>query len=184
MLTHTIRFKYQPTMKVNIHNQCPYFHLMDGRFFSIGIKWDRYPDERIYADGMMSIDLIPLLSIFDGIVTYELERKNVRSTYIRLFVAWKSEGYKKFQVFLHLIEYGKQYVWSKAKLEEYYQRYASQLYTYTYPIIDTWLMPDGTVLKTKLELDFTQRDGVLSVNISEGIRDERTRRPEWFNLKR
>jgi hypothetical protein len=44
------------------------------------------------------------------------------------------------------------------------------------------LIPDGTVLMSILELDFTQRDGVLNITISESIRDDYTRRPEWINL--
>jgi hypothetical protein len=181
---HAISFVRQPTMKVNIRNHCSDFHLKNLRCFSIGVNWNKYPSEEVYVGGMMSADLISSSSIFEGVLTYDLKRKGVESTYIRLFVAWKSEGYKRFHMFLRLIEHDERYKWNKNELEEYCQRYASQLCTYTGPIKDTWLIPDGTVLMTELELDFTQRDGVLKLTISEGIRDEHIRRPKWLNLKR
>jgi hypothetical protein len=104
--------------------------------------------------------------------------------HIRLLVAWKSEGYKNFCVFVHLIECNKWPYWDEIRLEEYYQRYADQLSTYTGPIKDTWLIHDGTVLMTELDLDFTQRDGVLNITISEGSKDEHAKRPEWINLNK
>jgi hypothetical protein len=36
---------------------------------------------------------------------------------------------------------------------------------------------------TKLELDFTQRNGVLNITISEGVEDEHTKRPVWIDPK-
>jgi hypothetical protein len=127
--------------------------------------------------------------VFGGILMYVLERKHVKigtrhePTHILLLVAWKSEGYKKLRAFAHLIEYDKASCWDNLSQEEYYQRFTSQLRIYTGPIKDTWLMPDGTVLLTELGLDFTQRDGVLNVTISEGIEDENTKRPEWIHLE-
>jgi hypothetical protein len=67
------------------------------------------------------------------------------------------------------------------ELEEYYQRYVSQLCAYTGPIKDTWLIYDGTVLMTRLELDFTQGYDVLNIVISESVMDEHTKRIEWIN---
>jgi hypothetical protein len=120
---------------------------------------------------------------------YELERKHIKPgnrsepTRILLLIAWKSEGYKKFCVFVHSIESDKRLYWDGIYLEEYHQRYASQLLRYTGPSKDTWLIHDGTVLMTELKLDFTQRDGVLSVTVSEGVKNEHTRRLEWIDLE-
>jgi hypothetical protein len=108
---------------------------------------------------------------------YKLE--GAMSTYIWLFVAWKSEGYKEFHVFVHLIEYDEWIDWYKLELKTYYQRYANQLSTYTDPVIDTWLTRNGKVFMTKLELDFTQRnrrDGVLNITISERSKDKHAKK--------
>jgi hypothetical protein len=99
-------------------------------------------------------------------------------------VAWKSEGYKKFRVFVQLIECDGTFYLCDIPLEEYYQRYANQLNTYTGPIKNTWMVYDDTVLMTELELDFTQRDSVLNITISEGVKDEYTKRPIWLSLGR
>jgi hypothetical protein len=177
-------------MKVNVLNQCSDFELTYRGCFNNGANRDKGPAKEIDAGNMNSIDLLPFLSMFEGILAHYLERKNVKasnpseSMRTLLLIAWKSEGYKKFRVFVHLIEYEKAFYWDKLNLEEYYQRYTSQLRIYTGPIKDTWLMPDGTVLATELELDFTQRDGVLNVTISEGLEDKKTKRLEWLNLER
>jgi hypothetical protein len=171
-------------MKVEIHNQCSDFKLMHGGYFSTGIDWNERPGHRVKSGDIMSVDLTPRLSTFEGILTYEVEKEDREPAYVNLFVTWKSEGHKNFRVFIHLIEHKQSCSWNKVKVEEYCQRYASQLCTYTGPINDTWLMPDGTVLMAKLELNYAQRDGVLNITISEGIRDEHTKGPEWINLER
>jgi hypothetical protein len=121
---------------------------------------------------------------------YELERKHVKpsnrskSTDILLFVAWKSESYKKFCVLVQLMECNGWFYCREIDLKEHYQKDASQLRIYTGPIKDTWLIPDGTVLMTELELDFTRRDGALNITISEGTRNDHAKRLIRIDLKK
>jgi hypothetical protein len=128
MLIHTVSFTSCPTIEMNIRNQCLDFKLMDGRRFSSGANWNDYPDEEVDTGGMMRADLIPFLSAFEGVLTYELEIRRVSfgnqrgPRYIRFFVAWKSEGYKDIRACVHLIEYDKQVRWDEMKLEECYQK--------------------------------------------------------------
>jgi hypothetical protein len=189
ILIYTISYLPQPTMKVNIHNQCSNFKLQYVGCFSNGAYWDEKPDEELDTDSMISVGLRPFRAVFEGIIMYVLQGKHVESsnqlepTYILLSMTWKSEGYKKLRVFSNLIECEEWSYWGTAELQEYYQRCAGQLCRYTGPIKDTWLIPDGAVLMTGLELDFTQRDGVLSVTISECTRNERTRKLRWVNPK-
>jgi hypothetical protein len=189
-LTYTISFIPQPTMRVSVHNQHSDFRLTDGGWFNAGASWNKEPKKGTDVDNMTSVELIPFLSIFEGVMTYELRRKDIEfddqhePTYVRLFVAWKSEGYKKFHLFIHLTEYNESMRWNEVMLKECYYNHINRLNIYTDPIKDTWLIPDDTVLVTELELDFTQRDGVLNITISKGVEDEHTRRPEWINLGR
>jgi hypothetical protein len=157
ILIHTISVKSQPTMKVNIHNQCSDFKLTDREYLSNSVDWDKRLDWKIDASSMTSADLTPFLSTFEGVLTYRLEKEEVKLTCIRLFVTWKSEGYKKFHVFVQLVEYDKRFSWNDSKLERYYQRHAKQLSAYTDPIKDTWLIHGGKVLMTELELIFTKK---------------------------
>jgi hypothetical protein len=190
MLIHTVSVLFQTTMKVDIYNHCSDFKLQYlGRFIS-GANWnDDKPDEEVDAGSMTRIDLEPIWSTFGGILIYKLERKHAKpgdqskSTYILLFVTWKSDGYKGFRVLVQLTEFDKLPLYG-IDSEVCYQRYVSQLRVYTDPRADTWLTRDGTTLTTRLRLNFVQRDGVLSVTISEGIRDEHTRRPEWVDPER
>jgi hypothetical protein len=187
MLTHTISFASQPTMKMNIRNQCLNFKLIDRRSFNCDADWDKHPVEGVYTCSMISVDLKSSSATFEGALTYQLQRKNIEfddqpeePTCIRLFVAWKSEGYKELRVFAHLIEHGKWYGWSEAALEEYYRKYISQTSVYTDPIRDTWSTHDGTMLMTRLELDLTQSSGILNVTISEGSWNGHTKRSIWI----
>jgi hypothetical protein len=185
----TISVEAQPTMKMNIHNQCSGFKLMNQRYFGNGTNWSNELDEEVDVGNITNANLTPLLAVFRGAAMYELQRKRVesddqlKSIYTLLFVGWKTEGYKKLHVFIQLMEYDKTFRWQNYKLEEYYQRYDNQFSTYTDSIKDIWLMHDGTVLMTKLELDFTLQDGVLNIIISEGVKDEYTKRPVWLDSK-
>jgi hypothetical protein len=190
ILIHTISVGIQPTMEMNIHNQCSDFRLKCRSSFRNGVDFDEGPDLEVDTGSMNSINLMPGWAEFEGAFMYELERKHAKpsnqleSTDILLLIAWKSEGYKKFRMFVHLIECNKWPFWGPAELEEYYLRYASQLLIYTGPIKDTWLIPGGAVLMTGLELDFTKRDGVLNITISDGVKDDHTKRLELINLNR
>jgi hypothetical protein len=142
----------------------------------------------IDAGSMTSAVLISSWATFEGGLMYQLRRKRViydgqfESTSTLLFIAWKSYGYKELCALVQLMECDETFRWYEIRLKEYYQKYASQLSTY--PITTTWLMIDGTVLITRLELDFTQRESVLNISISEGIRNERTKRSIWINPER
>jgi hypothetical protein len=183
ILIHTISVERRPTMRVNIYNQCPGFRrLRNPKYFINGAYWNEYPDQGVDAGSMMSVDLLPFLSTFEGILIYDLGC--IKSPNTRFLVTWKSEGYRKFCVFVYLVKYDDWCFWNKIKTEEYYQRYTSRLNTYTGPIEETWLLDDDTVLMTGLELDFTQRDGVLNIVISEGVEDKNTKRLEWIDIKK
>jgi hypothetical protein len=189
ILMYTISVEPQPTMKMNIHNQCSDFKLKDKRMFNCGLNWNKGPNDEVDAGSTISAVSISSWAIFEGIMTYRLQRKSIESddqfesTYTLFFVSWKSEGYKKFCVFVKLMNCDKTFSWRKIDQEEYYQRYASQLSTYTGPVKDTWLLSDGTVLMTKLDLGFMQRDGVLTVTISNGVKDDHTKIPKLIDPK-
>jgi hypothetical protein len=185
---YTISFEPQPMIRrMNIHNQCSDFKLTNQRSFVNFMNWKKYIDNEVDTGSMTNAVLISSWAAFEGGLTYQLQRKSVKSdnqlesTYTLLFITWKSEGYKELRARVHLIECDKRIEWNQYKLEEYRQRHHSQLNTYTGPIKDTWLIHDGTVLVTRLELNLTQRNGVLNITISEGIKDKHTKRPEWIS---
>jgi hypothetical protein len=171
-------------MKVDIHNQCLDFKLTDQKCFSHGAYWNRYPVREVEADGVMSVEFKSPLEAFKGAVVYELRRKSAESTRIQLFVAWQFDGYKKFYAYAHLLECSESFSWNEIRLKKHYQRYTHQLNRYTSPIKNTWLIHDDTVLMTSLELTFVKRDSILNVTVSEGIKDDCTKKPGRINLER
>jgi hypothetical protein len=182
---NAISVEPRPTMEVNIYNQCSNFKLTNREHFSNGIVLNNYPDLEVDTGSMMSTNVKSFLAAFEGALTYMLQRGDANpgsqpdSIHILFFVAWKSEGYKKFRVFIQLIEYDEQVKWNENKLEEYYQKCVNQFCTYTGPIKDTWFLDDDIVLITELDLDFTQRDGRLNITIS----DKHTKRPKLIDSK-
>jgi hypothetical protein len=187
---HAISVRPKPTMKVNIRNQCSDFKLTFRGYFGESEDLNENPADEVDVDSMTSVDLTPFRAALEGALMYELERKHVKTGNqpelgdIILLIAWKSGSYKNFCVFMHLVECNEWSSWYEATPEEYYQRYANQLLIYTGPIKDTWLIPNGTILMTELELDFTQRDGVLNITISKGAENTHTKRPELIDLER
>jgi hypothetical protein len=174
-------------MNVNIHNQCSDFKLTNRKHRWANVSWDKEPDVEVDANSMMSAVLTSFQAEFEGSLIYQLQRKCVKSddrlesTYALLFITWKFEDYKALRVFVQLMECDKTFHWNKFKPIEYYQRYVNQLNTYAGPIKDTWLTRDGIVLMIGLETDFTQSNDVLNITISEGVKDEHTKRPVWIN---
>jgi hypothetical protein len=172
---------------VNIHNQCSDFNLEYLGCFSSGADWSEEPDKEVDTGNTMCVDFKSSLATLEGVLAYKLQRKYKETDnqseliHTLLFIAWKSEGYKKFRVYTQLTECDKTFCWNNFRLREYYQRYVNQLNTYTVSSKNTWLIHDGTILMTGLELNFAQRDGVLNITISEGIKDEHTKRPIWIN---
>jgi hypothetical protein len=185
ILIHTTSVEPQATMQVNVHYQCSDFGIGEVRYFYRGAYSKNY--RRMSGYNVSNTDFVPSLSTFRGVVAHELQDKDYDpsnrpdATRIQCLVAWKSESYKKLQVFIHLIESNLRIEWDQVKLDDYYQRYANQLSTYTGPIKSTWLMPNGVVMIVRVDLDFTQRDSILSITISDGVEDEHTKRPVWFD---
>jgi hypothetical protein len=187
---HTCSIEMIPTMKVNIHNQCLDFKLTCMEYFIRGEILNKYPTREVNANDMTSIELKYTLGMFEGAFICELQKETTKmdnqleSPHISLFVAWKSEDDKEHYTCVKLIECDRAFHWDKTKLKKCYQGYTNQLNTYTGLIKDIWLRPDNTVLMTRLELDFTQRDIVLNITISEGVEDDYTKRPEWIDVKK
>jgi hypothetical protein len=187
---HIFSYGAQPTMEVNIHNQCSNFALSTESYSNACACWCKNPYWKSYDINMKSDGFSHFLATFGGVLTYTLDREGIKPdeelepTHIRLFIAWKAEGCKDLRAFVQLIECDKTLYWGKIRLREYYQRHANQFSAYTGPIKDTWLIYNNIVVMIRLELNFTQRDGVLNITISESVRDEHTKRPIGIGLKR
>jgi hypothetical protein len=189
MLIHTISFESQSTIRMNIHNQCSNFNLVNRKWYKVRANWNEIPDLEVDAGSTMNAVLTSCRAEFRGAIIYRLQKcvksdDQLESTSTLLFIVWKYEGCNEPRVFAKLVECDKAFDWRKVDIREYYQRHANQLDTYTDPIKDTWLTRDGTVFMTRLELDFTQTNSVLNIVISEGIKDEHVKRPIWIHPRR
>jgi hypothetical protein len=74
---YIIRFAYQPTAKMNIHNQCSDFKLINRECFITPMSWNKKPDAEVDAGRMTSADLSSYWTVFEGSLTYQLQRRHV-----------------------------------------------------------------------------------------------------------
>jgi hypothetical protein len=182
--------KLASTIAVNIRNQCSNFKLINGKYYYSDSCMDFHSSKEVETGCTNRLNFKPSLITFGSAILYQLQRKDIKSddrlesTTTLLFITWKFEGYKELSVLVQLLECDKTFRWSKFSSREYYRKYVNQLCTYTDPIKDIWLTRDGTVFMTRLELDFTQRDGMLNITISEGIKEDHVKIPELIDPRR
>jgi hypothetical protein len=181
ILIHVVRFVTQPTMEVNIRNQCSKFKLIEVPFFG-GPYLAGLPCRKIDAGKSASDHASPMFAASKSFRLYELRRKDSTSSnqlnlaYNYLLVIWKSEGYMDFRVRAYLIDCDGRCVWYMPKLIEHYQKHVSRSKKYTTPIVDTWLICKDTILKTVLIVDDKKRDGRLHIVITEEAINNHTRK--------
>jgi hypothetical protein len=98
-------------------------------------------------------------------------------------MVWNVDSSKEFLVDSFLIEHDKDHVWDRdglMKLMEHCELYNIQ----HYPIEDTYLMHDHTVLMTSLNMTHEAECYKLEITISEGSINENTWRLRYIDLDR
>jgi hypothetical protein len=99
---HIISVDFQPTMRMNIHNQCLDFKLTNRKQFNAFIRWNEHLDDEVDTGSMTNANFIPSLTKFGGATMYELQRKRtesddqLKSTYTLLFSLGNLKVIKSF----------------------------------------------------------------------------------------
>jgi hypothetical protein len=192
----------QASIEVDIQNQCSGFGLVSPVYFCDGAACDIPLDQNIASKSSMKTEFSADLSrsTFQGAIMYEVraistplnetdadntmtETSKNASISIQLLVAWKASRYHDPFIFAALLEHESIFTWNERRLrqlllEEYYNRFK----LLNYGEINTWLMQDGTVLKTTMGV-MDKGQYKLQIAISEGVKDEYTTTPVYYELR-
>jgi hypothetical protein len=133
-----------------------------------------------------------------GALLYKLQRKHANktgnyynnstssikdiTTNIHLLVIWNVKNYNH-RFCVSLIECAGEFAWNEDKLWELYRKHSNQVYENYKSDIVTWLLSDGAVLKTKLDVTYGS-DCKLDIVISKGTGKDEMSEPIQIDPKR
>jgi hypothetical protein len=180
---HAVSFDKE-ALNITIHNQHPDLELTSPVYCSKNAICSVPPNQKTDADSTMeaSFGIDSKQKDVKGALLYELQRKYATRiddqsnssivsikdivTNIHLFVAWFVEGCNH-RFCICLIEFTGDFIWDEDKLWTLYKGYSDQLYENYKSDIITWLMHDGTIMKTRRVITY-RSDYKLDIIISEG----------------
>jgi hypothetical protein len=193
VLTSTVSLSIQPSVKLDIHNQCPNTYLVLPAYVTgVESACHRPPDHDVCAgDTTRSAFIVHKVGSWSyAIPVYRLQRRKPHaSTEIdgdtsiatHLLVVWRITGSKKLYADVLLVEHEKRFDWGKDDLKDLYRKNINQFRLSSVPVIETWLLGDDTILKTKFE---TTNGQLLNVTIYEAKRDNHVRIPAHIEVER
>jgi hypothetical protein len=147
-----------------------------------------------------SFGIDPERGYFQGALLYKLQRKHAdrignqpnsstvsikdATTNIYLLLVW-NEGWQwnKYGFYVCLMEYASNFIWNEDKLWTFYEKYGDRFRKDYKASICTWLMNDGTLMKTKFDVTYGS-DYKLSIVLSKGTWKHSIEEPIQFDPKR
>jgi hypothetical protein len=201
----TASFILYYVLPVFFHNQCSDFELVSPVYFGHNMIWHTPPNQKVNANAATRAD--PKIDAtelkFAGALIYKLQRKKHpnnqsnadsiftedTSTSLQLLVLWKCI-HRYFFVRALLIKHSDSITWNEDTLKKLHSMYLVLLYKGLlidfrhilheyYPIKDTWLLDDATVLMTTLK--WKKRTNTLKITISEGTKEDDSMEPLWVS---
>jgi hypothetical protein len=180
---HTVSF-VKEALNITIHNQYPSSELISPVYFSTGTTCHVSPSQKTNTGITMeaSFGIDSKQEDFKCALLYKLRKKHTSradnqpnddtasikdiTTSIHLLVIWDVEDYNhKFCVCL--IEFTNDFTWDEDSLWSLYDDYNNQFCEDYKSNVITWLMHDGSVMRTQSEVSYGS-DYKLNIVISEG----------------
>jgi hypothetical protein len=176
VLIYAVRFYVQPSVKLNIHNQCLNVDLVSLTYVIDGeVEHHRPPDYKICSSSIMKSGfIIKSDDVSYGALTYRLQRKQTyestevsedASNATRLLVVWRISKSKELYADVLLIEYDKGFDWEKDNLEELYHKNSNRFRLCPDATTETWSLDANTTLTTAFEI--TNENNLLNMTITE-----------------
>jgi hypothetical protein len=184
----------QPSVKLNIHNQCLNIDLVSPIYVTnYGLECYRAPDDNVHAGDIMRSGFIinKYSNESFGTLIYRLQRRQLHeytmineymSSVAQLLVTWRVSEFKELYADVLLVEHDKKFDWNKDNLMDLYRRNINQFRQYSHTVIDTWLSDANTALMTTFEV--MDEELILNITISEAERDNNTRIPICIDPKK
>jgi hypothetical protein len=177
-------------VKLIIYHQYDGIELISPAYAGRGATCHLLPNQKVdvgsTAQAGFNIEPDPVLSI--GALMYKLRRKDTdqtdeETTYIQLFVVWKTYNFRRPHVYSFLMEHDEDRVWDGDELAKLAGWHAVYYMQHNH-IEDTWLIYDNRVLMKKVHVTREEKCYKLEITITEGSINKDTRRPEYFDMGR
>jgi hypothetical protein len=202
---YTISALPQPTIKVNIYNQCANTKLVSPIYSGNGTIYPKLSEKQIDIGTKMKtcFSINTAQDKSEGILLFKLQREkreeNRLSVYlfnlfrlkgcsndeakcVQMLIAWKMKD-TKILSHVALVEHDKAFTWNENKLRSLYDENRGWLKEYNETIPDKWFMDDITLKTTLNKIDLK---GILELNlsISEEEKGNNAMKPLCVHLKR
>jgi hypothetical protein len=193
VLMHDLSLPIQPSVKLNIHNQCSNVDLVSPIYFiSDDLERHRPPDYEVYAGSATRFGFVIKLSHgTGGALIYRLQRRQPHestkadkdtSGATHLLVVWEIYKFMQLYTDVLLVEHEKGFDWNKDNLKELEHRNINRFRLSPGFATETWLLDDNTALMTTFNI--MNKDHILNITISEVERDNSARIPSHIDPRR
>jgi hypothetical protein len=197
---HVVSLDIKKALNITIRNQYPGLELTSPVYSSNGttcyVSPSRQTDDGNTIEASFGID--SKQKDFKCALLYKLQRKHATktdsqpntsmasiedtATGMYFLIAWDVED-NNHKSCVCLIDCDDDFAWDEDKLWALYRRYNDQFYTSYKSDIITWLMYDGSAVKTRLDATYGS-DYKLDIVISEGTREDDVKEPMKIDPKR
>jgi hypothetical protein len=193
VLIYVVRLSVQPSVELDIHNQCLNVDLISPIYItSYRSECHRLPDYEVRAGNTMSSGfIIKSGNGSDGALIYRLQRRQTyESTEIdkdtpsatHILVVWEFSESEGLYADVLLVEHDNEFDWNKDNLKYLYHKNFSRFKWFHGSVTETWSLNNNITLMVTFEIMNEGR--LLNIIISEVERDNNTRMPVYIDLKR
>jgi hypothetical protein len=189
---YAVRLSIQPSIKLNIHNQCLNIDLVSPTHFTdYDLECHRPPDYKVYAGNITKSGFISMSnSGFYVVLIYRLQRKQSHepsetskdtSNATHLLVIWKFE-YEKLRADVLMVEHDMRFIWNEDNLKKLYSNNIRPFGLHSGFATEIWSLNDNVTLMTTSEV--MNEDRTVNITISEVEKYHSARTPMHIDLKR
>jgi hypothetical protein len=193
MLIYVISLLIQPSIKLNIHNQCLNIDLISPIYVTDDeLECHRSPDYKVCTGNTMRSGFIVKSNYeADGALICKLQRKQMHestkigkgaSSATHLLVVWKISKFKVSCVDVLLVEHDKGFDWDKDDLKYLYHKNFGRFKWVTESATEKWSWDNDVALMITSEI--MNEGQLLNVTISEVERDNGMKTPLHIDLER
>jgi hypothetical protein len=184
VLMYDISLSIEPSLKLNIHNQCLSVNLVSPTYL-IDYRSTCYipPNYKVRTGSTMSSSFALKSDYVTGVLTYRLQRKwsyvstgigKDTSNDVQLLVVWRTSEYGLSADVL-MIEHDKEFDWNESNLGKLYNKNMDQFRQCHNHAIEIWSLDDDVALMITSEI--MNEDLILDITISELEKDNGARAP-------
>jgi hypothetical protein len=194
VLMCVVRVCFQPSVKLNIHNQCLNVDLVSPAYIIHGwLDCHRPLNYKVCAGDIARSGFIVYnpLNAPGGVLIYRLQRRQSHesididrntSNIVHLLVIWEVSRPVELYTDVLLVEHDKGYDWNEVDLKRLYRENTHRFRMFPNSVTETWSLDDNIALMTTSKI--MNEDHILDITISEVERNNCVKIPALIDMKR